>query len=57
MKKLVGIMYGILLIIIVVTIVTGNFNATVIKIEGLLFIAITIISRFLAGNASNNQSE
>ena len=53
MKKLAGILYVILLIIVVVTIATDNFNASVMKVEALLFIAITVISSLLTRNTNN----
>ncbi len=56
MRKLVLILYVILTVSIIITIVTGNFSAGVIKFEALIFIAITIIGAFLPKN-SNNQNQ
>ncbi len=57
MRAVAGILYIILLISVVVTIVTGNSNPTVIKAEALIFIAITVIAGALPKNANNNQQD
>ena len=56
MRKLVLILYLILVVAIVISIVTGHFSPGLIKAEALFVIVVTAISVFFPGRTDNSNN-